>query len=63
MAVSNKTNFSWGGFGITLFDSLDTMLVCERERRGEARGQTVTEGGWGLKVKRKERSGLINHFR
>ncbi|PRP89119.1 hypothetical protein PROFUN_01839 [Planoprotostelium fungivorum] len=25
--VSNETNSSWGGFGITLFDSLDTMLL------------------------------------
>jgi len=25
--VTNRTNYSWGGFGITLFDALDTMLI------------------------------------
>lgn len=25
--TTNRTNYSWGGFGITLFDALDTMLI------------------------------------
>ena len=25
--MSNETNSSWGGFGVTLFDALDTMLL------------------------------------
>ena len=25
----NETNSSWGGFGVTLFDSLDTMILMD----------------------------------
>ena len=27
LPVTNKTNDSWGGYGITLVDALDTMLI------------------------------------
>eukprot|EP00467_Chlorarachnion_reptans_P011364 CAMPEP_0114532346 /NCGR_PEP_ID=MMETSP0109-20121206/26614_1 /TAXON_ID=29199 /ORGANISM="Chlorarachnion reptans, Strain CCCM449" /LENGTH=759 /DNA_ID=CAMNT_0001715399 /DNA_START=323 /DNA_END=2606 /DNA_ORIENTATION=+ len=29
--TTNETNDSWGGFGVTLFDSLDTMLIMGLE--------------------------------
>lgn len=27
LQVTNRTNSSWGGFGVTIFDALDTLLV------------------------------------
>jgi len=31
--VTNETNSSWGGFGVTLFDSLDTMIIMGLEEQ------------------------------
>jgi mannosyl-oligosaccharide alpha-1,2-mannosidase len=29
--VTNETNSSWGGFGVTIFDALDTLLIMGLE--------------------------------